>query len=108
MRNLDLTDQSSYTYWCEDKIRFADLDTYGHLNNVAYATFAESGRVDFLSAVVENSHHRLSFKNRQQINHTLHVRLIHSSIFLNGKKVFLFAGKDRFNEVQQSHADQML
>ena len=55
MAELDLTDQASFTYWCEDKIRFADLDTYGHLNNVAYATFAESGRVDFLSEVVQGS-----------------------------------------------------
>ena len=55
MTELDLTDKAIFTYWCEDKIRFADLDTYGHLNNVAYATFAESGRVDFLSEVVEGS-----------------------------------------------------
>ncbi len=55
MADLDLTNEASFTYWCEDKIRFADLDTYGHLNNVAYATFAESGRVDFLSAVVPGS-----------------------------------------------------
>lgn len=55
MKKLDLTDASSFTYWCDDKIRFADLDTYGHLNNVAYATYAESGRVDFLAAVIEGS-----------------------------------------------------
>ena len=55
MTELDLTDAASFTYWCEDKIRFADLDTYGHLNNVAYATFAESGRVDFLSSVIAGS-----------------------------------------------------
>lgn len=54
MKELDLTDEGSFTYWCEDKIRFADLDSYGHLNNVAYATFAESGRVDFLSAVIDD------------------------------------------------------
>ena len=53
--DVDLSDESNYTYWCKDKIRFADLDTYGHLNNVAYATFAESGRVDFLSEVVKGS-----------------------------------------------------
>lgn len=53
MTDLDLTDEASFTYWCEDKIRFADMDSYGHLNNVAYATFAESGRVDFLAEVIE-------------------------------------------------------
>lgn len=55
MPEIDLMDSGSYVYWCEDKIRFADLDTYGHLNNVAYATFAETGRVDFLSNVIEGS-----------------------------------------------------
>ncbi len=55
MTELDLTQESSFTHWCEDKIRFADLDVYGHLNNVASATFAESGRVDFLSAVLPGS-----------------------------------------------------
>jgi acyl-CoA thioester hydrolase len=52
---LDLTDETIFTYWCEDKIRFADLDAYGHLNNVAYATYAETGRVDFLADVIEGS-----------------------------------------------------
>lgn len=53
--DLDLTDEASFTYWCEDKIRFADLDSYDHLNNVAYATFAESGRVDFLTDIIDGS-----------------------------------------------------
>ena len=50
-----LTDEALYLYWCEDKIRFADIDTYGHLNNVACATYAETGRVDFLADVVPDS-----------------------------------------------------
>ncbi|MDA9981639.1 acyl-CoA thioesterase [Gammaproteobacteria bacterium] len=55
MTEFDLTDEANFTYWCEDKIRFADLDAYGHLNNVAYATYAETGRVDFLAGVIEGS-----------------------------------------------------
>ena len=47
MSGLDFTDQATYRFCCEDNIRFADLDSYGHLNNVAFATFAETGRVEF-------------------------------------------------------------
>ena len=47
MNDLDFTNLVTYKFWCEDNIRFADLDSYGHLNNVAFATFAETGRVEF-------------------------------------------------------------
>jgi acyl-CoA thioester hydrolase len=30
------------------QMRFADTDALGHVNNVAYAAYAETGRVDFL------------------------------------------------------------
>lgn len=51
MSDLDLTNVQSYPYWCDDLIRFADLDRLGHVNNVAFATYSESGRVDFLESV---------------------------------------------------------
>src|SRR4051812_46990194 len=31
------------------QMRFADTDALGHVNNVAYAAYAETGRVDFLN-----------------------------------------------------------
>ena len=31
-----------------DKVRYADTDRQGHVNNAAYATFLETGRVEFL------------------------------------------------------------
>jgi len=49
--NLDLTNAESYTYWTDEIIRFADLDRVGHVNNTAFATYSESGRVDFLEAL---------------------------------------------------------
>ena len=39
--------RAAYRHWRRDVIRFADLDTLGHVNNVAYATFLETGRVGF-------------------------------------------------------------
>ncbi len=42
-----LTDFPSQTY---DKLRYGDTDRQGHVNNVAFATFLETGRVALLEA----------------------------------------------------------
>ena len=39
---LRLEDFPSRTY---DKVRYADTDRQGHVNNAAFATFCETGRV---------------------------------------------------------------
>lgn len=41
-------DPAAYSFWIEEHVRFADLDVLGHVNNKAFFTFAESGRVVFL------------------------------------------------------------
>ncbi|WP_135080885.1 thioesterase family protein [Terasakiella sp. SH-1] len=51
MSDLELTNPEVYTYWTDEKIRFADLDRLGHVNNAAFATYSESGRVDFLETL---------------------------------------------------------
>ena len=43
-----LADPATHTIWRQDIIRFADLDILGHVNNVAYMVFFETGRVAFL------------------------------------------------------------
>lgn len=43
------TDEAAYHFWAREQVRFADLDMLGHVNNKAFFTFAESGRVAFLS-----------------------------------------------------------
>ncbi|HEV2675906.1 MAG TPA: thioesterase family protein [Aliidongia sp.] len=48
----DLLDRSSFTYWHEDVLRFGDLDRQNHVNNVAFASFCENGRVRFFDTVV--------------------------------------------------------
>ncbi len=45
---LDLRQPEIYRHWTDDLVRFADLDRLNHVNNVAFATYSESGRVDFL------------------------------------------------------------
>ena len=43
-----LADPSTHTLWRRDIIRFGDLDMLGHVNNVAYMVYFETGRVAFL------------------------------------------------------------
>ncbi|MDX1610030.1 MAG: thioesterase family protein [Halofilum sp. (in: g-proteobacteria)] len=47
----DLADPASFAHWTHEKIRFQDVDRLDHVNNVAFAAFAECGRVEFLEAM---------------------------------------------------------
>lgn len=44
----DLTDRGHFPLWSRDVLRYGDTDRQGHVNNAAFATFCESGRVSFL------------------------------------------------------------
>jgi len=37
-----------YPFRTKDKLRYADTDRQGHVNNAVFATFLETGRVEFL------------------------------------------------------------
>jgi ABC-type glutathione transport system ATPase component len=41
------TDRSAYAFWTRDTVRFSDIDRYRHINNVAVATYCETGVVEF-------------------------------------------------------------
>jgi acyl-CoA thioester hydrolase len=42
------TERGSYTSWAMDKLRLGDTDRQGHVNNAIFATFAETGRIEFM------------------------------------------------------------
>jgi len=44
--------RDAYSFWHAEKIRFSDTDMIGHVNNVAFAAFIESGRVAFVHSGV--------------------------------------------------------
>lgn len=48
---VDLTRLDTFRFVTEEIVRFQDLDRVGHVNNVAFCVYAESGRVDFAEAV---------------------------------------------------------
>lgn len=41
------TDPAAYAFFSRDVVRFSDIDRYRHINNVATATYCETGRVEF-------------------------------------------------------------
>jgi len=47
-RDPSATRTGSYPFWTRELVRFADLDINGHVNNIAFAVYAESGRAAFL------------------------------------------------------------
>lgn len=42
------TIRSAYKHWTNVTLRYGDTDRQGHINNAAYCTLLESGRVGFL------------------------------------------------------------
>ena len=44
----DPTWREDYTSLSYDKLRYADTDRQGHVNNAQFATFLETGRVELL------------------------------------------------------------
>ncbi|WP_029010737.1 acyl-CoA thioesterase [Azospirillum halopraeferens] len=46
--SIDLTDPAGYRFWIEERVRFADLDALGHVNNNTLGVYFEQGRVAFL------------------------------------------------------------
>lgn len=44
---VDLRDPAGYSHWVQERVRFSDTDALGHVNNVAYAAYIETGRATF-------------------------------------------------------------
>lgn len=44
----DLTRPLSYRFWCDERVRFADLDALGHVNNNAIGVYFEQARIMML------------------------------------------------------------
>lgn len=80
---MGATDTEAYRFWVEEHVRFADLDMLGHVNNKAFLTYAESGRVGFLSetrmwvpgAARQNVVGRVEIDYRQELHFPAPVRI---------------------------------
>lgn len=48
MTKPDLRDPSLYPHWARETLRYCDTDAQGHINNIAFSVFCETGRTQFL------------------------------------------------------------
>src|ERR1700728_1085459 len=49
-----LSQRDSYKFWVPEHVRFSDTDLLGHVNNLAFGAFAETGRCMFLRPFMQN------------------------------------------------------
>lgn len=42
--------EADYRFWCEEKLRNADTDQQGHVNNAVVASLFEAGRIEVLGS----------------------------------------------------------
>lgn len=42
----------TFEFTTEVAVRYKDIDSYGHVNNVTYGTYLEEARIDYLESVV--------------------------------------------------------
>jgi acyl-CoA thioester hydrolase len=68
-KNIKLNDFKVKTY---DKLRYSDTDRQGHVNNAAFATFFETGRVEILY----NNPHQLFNENCLFVIANLNINLL--------------------------------
>ena len=48
---IDLADPGGYEHWVTHELRFADLDTLGHVNHLAFGALMESGRINYFRSI---------------------------------------------------------
>jgi acyl-CoA thioester hydrolase len=46
----DVTSRATYPVWGRETVRYADTDAHGHVNNVSYAAYFETGRTTLVRA----------------------------------------------------------
>ena len=57
MSEIDRTNYESFRFWTPVTIRYSDQDSMGHVNNCAYAAYAEAGRTMFLGGLLDFEMH---------------------------------------------------
>jgi acyl-CoA thioester hydrolase len=74
-----MIDESTYRFWTEEKLRNADTDQQGHINNAIQSTLFEAGRIEVLASP--------ALQEVFAVNNIVVVRLL-----INFKKELFFPG----------------
>lgn len=52
-KNNPLTRRDAFSHWVSETVRWSDTDMVGHVNNIAFAAYCETGRSHFMRKVVD-------------------------------------------------------
>lgn len=47
-----LGDRDFFDHWCEEEVRYRDLDTNGHVNNSVFCVYCETARLSYRRSIV--------------------------------------------------------
>ncbi len=51
-RDPRLTQRDFFTHWLTERVRWSDTDMVGHVNNLSFSTYFETGRTEFLRPLI--------------------------------------------------------
>lgn len=54
-RDPRLTQRSFFTYWLTERVRWSDTDLVGHVNNLSFSAYFETGRTEFMRPVIDRN-----------------------------------------------------
>ena len=44
--------RSTFSHWAKEQVRWSDTDMVGHVNNLAFSAYCETGRTHFLHGII--------------------------------------------------------
>lgn len=52
-RDARLTHRKTFPHWVTERVRWSDTDQVGHVNNLSFCTYVETGRTEYLKEMID-------------------------------------------------------
>ena len=66
-----------YKFWASEHVRFADLDTLGHVNNNSYGLYVETARIAMWQHILQDNFWKQTHYNLLRSAHTEYHKELH-------------------------------
>ena len=54
-RDPRLSQRAAFPHWLTERVRWSDTDQVGHVNNLSFGTYIETGRTEFLRELIDRN-----------------------------------------------------
>jgi hypothetical protein len=54
-RDPRLSQRAAFPHWLTERVRWSDTDLVGHVNNLSFGTYIETGRTEFLRELIDRN-----------------------------------------------------